>query len=114
DKMLEAREQCPLLQHIVYDDPRGLRNYSEPGLMSFEALLERGGEFRKAHPGHVEKAMASIAADEPAAMFYTSGTTGKPKGVVLSHHSLIDRALVIQDLEGLTDEEDVLAYLPPA
>src|SRR5690606_27458521 len=114
DKMLEARETCPALQTTVYDDPRGLRNYLEDGLLSFEALLELGKKFKQEHPEHVAKAKASVKPDEPAAMFYTSGTTGKPKGVVLTHHALIDRALVIQDLERLTDREDVLAYLPPA
>ncbi|HLT99715.1 MAG TPA: AMP-binding protein [Burkholderiaceae bacterium] len=114
DKMLEARETCPALQTTVYDDPRGLRNYVEDGLLSFEALLELGKKFKQEHPEHVAKAKASVKPDEPAAMFYTSGTTGKPKGVVLTHHALIDRALVIQDLERLTDREDVLAYLPPA
>ncbi|HLV29485.1 MAG TPA: AMP-binding protein, partial [Burkholderiaceae bacterium] len=45
DKMLEAQESCPILRHIVYDDPRGLRNYTDEGLLSFEGLLERGREF---------------------------------------------------------------------
>lgn len=114
DKMLEAQGSCPALRHIVYDDPRGLRNYVEEGLLSFEALVEMGREFLLAHPDYVSQAKEAVQADEPAAMFYTSGTTGKPKGVVLTHHALIDRALVIQELEGLTDKEDVLAYLPPA
>ncbi len=77
-------------------------------------LADTGREFLAAHPRHVADATASVRPDEPAAMFYTSGTTGKPKGVVLTHHALIDRAIVIQQLEGLTDREDVLAYLPPA
>src|SRR5690606_19434904 len=114
DKMLEAQDSCPALRHIVYDDPRGLRNYVDEGLLSFEALVETGREFLLAHPGYVSQAKEAVQADEPAAMFYTSGTTGKPKGVVLTHHALIDRARVIQELEGLTDKEDVLAYLPPA
>ena len=114
DKMLEVRPECPALRYIVYDDPRGLRNYRVEGLMSFEALAERGRDFLAANPRHVAEATASVRPDEPAAMFYTSGTTGKPKGVVLTHSALIDRALVIQKLEGLTDREDVLAYLPPA
>ncbi len=114
DKMLEAREECPALKHVVYDDPRGLRNYLDEGLMSYESLLELGRDFLAANPEHVNQAKNGLSPDEPAAMFYTSGTTGKPKGVVLTHHALIDRALVIQELEGLTDREDVLAYLPPA
>jgi Long-chain acyl-CoA synthetases (AMP-forming) len=114
DKMLEAQDSCPALRYIVYNDPRGLRNYVHEGLMSFERLLGHGEEFAAAHPEHVRRAAAALKPDEPAAMFYTSGTTGKPKGVVLTHHALIDRALVVQELEHLTDREDVLAYLPPA
>lgn len=114
DKMLEAAEHCPTLSHVVYDDPRGLRNYHQEQLLSFERLLELGREYAAGHPSHVADATAAIRPDDAAAMFYTSGTTGKPKGVMLSHHALIDRALAIQELENLTDREDVLAYLPPA
>jgi len=114
DKMMEVREQCPALAHIVYDDPRGLRHYSDAMLLSYEALLAQGEAHRAAQPAYVTDAAAAVAPDDTAAMFYTSGTTGKPKGVVLTHNALIDRARAVAEMENLTDQEDVLAYLPPA
>ncbi|MFJ1300521.1 AMP-dependent synthetase/ligase [Pseudomonadota bacterium AL_CKDN230030165-1A_HGKHYDSX7] len=114
DKMLEVRAQCPALTHVVYDDPRGLRHYADPLLKSFDQLLEQGHAHAQAHPDFHERAVAAVQPHDPAAMFYTSGTTGKPKGVVLTHHALIDRARAVSEMERLTDTEDVLAYLPPA
>ncbi len=108
DKLLEIRPQCPNLAHVWYDDPRGLRNYSEPGLASVDALL--------AAPAAdvFDAAVAAGQADDVAAMFFTSGTTGNPKGVVHTHFTLLDRAQAGARFDKLTDKEEVLAYLPPA
>ena len=114
DKLMEVRDQCPALSTIVYDDPRGLRHYTDAMLLSYDALIEQGRRHAQAHPDHVRAAAAAVTPDDTAAMFYTSGTTGKPKGVVLTHNALIDRAQAVAALEKLTDREDVLAYLPPA
>ncbi len=114
DKMLEVREDCPALKHVVYDDPRGMRNYHDPMLLSFETLEQTGRQHADKHPDFYLQTARGVQPDDTAAMFYTSGTTGKPKGVVLTHHALIDRARAVAEMEGLGDREDVLAYLPPA
>ncbi len=114
DKLLEIRGQCPGLARIWYDDPRGLRNYDEPGLASLDALLEAGRAHDHAHPGLFDAEVAKGQADDVAAMFFTSGTTGNPKGVVHTHFSLLDRAAAGKNFDRLTEAEEVLAYLPPA
>ncbi len=114
DKMLEMREQCPQLAHIWYDDPRGLRNYAEPGLASFEQVIEQGRAFAKAQPDFFTAQVERGQADDVAAMFFTSGTTGNPKGVVHTHATLLDRAQAGAEFDKLTANEEVLAYLPPA
>ena len=114
DKMLEIREQCPLLTRIWYDDPRGLRNYSEPGLAALDALIEAGRAHAQANPGFFDAEVAKGAPGDMAAMFFTSGTTGNPKGVVHTHFTLLDRAKAGADFDRLTEREEVLAYLPPA
>ncbi|WP_415808177.1 AMP-dependent synthetase/ligase [Bordetella muralis] len=114
DKMLEVRDQCPDLAHVIYDDPRGLRHYADPMLRSYDQLIATGQKHAEQHPGFFEASVATVRPHDAAAMFYTSGTTGKPKGVVLTHHALIDRARAVAEMEKLTDKEDVLAYLPPA
>ena len=77
---------------IWYDDPRGLRNYNEPGLASLDALLAAGRAHDAAQPGFFDAEVAAGRPDDVAAMFFTSGTTGNPKGVVHTHFTLLDRA----------------------
>jgi long-chain acyl-CoA synthetase len=114
DKLLEIRGQCPQLSQLIYDDPRGLRNYAEAGLQSLDALLETGRAFAAAQPGFFQGEVDQAHPDDVAAMFFTSGTTGNPKGVVHTHNSLLDRAKAGADFDRLTSGEEVLAYLPPA
>jgi long-chain acyl-CoA synthetase len=114
DKLLEIRARCPQLAAIYYDEPRGLRNYREPGLQALDALLAAGERVAGASPGLFREEVERGAPDDVAAMFFTSGTTGQPKGVVHTHRSLIDRAKAGQEFDRLTEREEVLAYLPPA
>lgn len=114
DKLLELRPQCPQLGRLWFDDPRGLRHYREPGLESLDALAEAGRAWDAQHPGFFEAQVAATQPDDVAALFFTSGTTGNPKGVVHSHHTLIDRARAGATFDRLSSAEEVLAYLPPA
>ncbi len=114
DKLLELRETCPGLVRIWYDEPRGLRNYDEPGLQALDALLEAGRAWDTAHAGFFDAQVGQAQPDDVAAMFFTSGTTGNPKGVVHTHSTLLDRASAGARFDKLTEHEEVLAYLPPA
>jgi long-chain acyl-CoA synthetase len=114
DKLLEIQPDCAGLAHIYFDDPRGLRNYQQAGLVSLSDVQKQGQQFAKQSPGFFDKQVASTHADDVAAMFFTSGTTGNPKGVVHTHRSLLDRAKAGADFDQLTENEEVLAYMPPA
>jgi long-chain acyl-CoA synthetase len=114
DKLLEILPQCPALKHLYYDDPRGLRHYDQPELSSYEKLLERGRAADQRNPGWLDAEIAKGSGSDTAALFFTSGTTGTPKGVVLTYTNLIERSRVVAQWEGITDEDVVLAFMPPA
>ena len=114
DKLLEIRGSCPGLTNIVFDEPRGLRNYNEPGLVPLDQLIETGKAFAAKQPAWFKSEVEKVKPGDVAAMFFTSGTTGNPKGVVHTHNTLLDRARAGADFDKLTSSEEVLAYLPPA
>ena len=114
DKLLSLMPQCATLAHFVYDDPRGLRNYSQPALMAYEQLTTLGREFNASNPTYFRDQIAQGKPDDIAVMLYTSGTTGKPKGVSHTHAALIHTANVLVDFDGITEDDNLLCYLPMA
>src|SRR5262252_7203122 len=112
DKMLEAKPQVPTLEHIYYDDPRGLRNYE--GVTSIDRLLEIGREYDRAHPDFFDAELAKGSAEDVSIMLYTSGTTGKPKGVRQTHRAFIVSAQGGCTFDKLGPEDSILSYLPMA
>jgi long-chain acyl-CoA synthetase len=114
DKLLHVRAGCPRLEYVIYDDPRGMRAYHESFLLSLDDLMERGRTFAAAHPTFLDDEIAKGAPDDVAIICYTSGTTGTPKGAMLSHWNLISVARIASEREGLRADDEALAYLPMA
>ena len=112
DKLLEILPRCPTVRCIVYDKDRGMRHYTRPELVSYDALLQQGRDLVAAK-GDASQTENAGNREDAAFLFFTSGTTGPAKGVVLSHGALIDRARVAAATESLKDTDVAMAYLPP-
>jgi long-chain acyl-CoA synthetase len=112
DKLLEAAPQVATLKHIYYDDPRGLRNYD--AVTSYEELTRTGREHDRAHPDFYDGENAKGRADDVSIMLYTSGTTGKPKGVRQTHAAFIAAAKGGCEFDKLGPDDSILSYLPMA
>ena len=114
DKVLALREQLPELRWIVYDDPRGMHQYRDERLLAYAEVQARGREFGQAHPGYVESEIARGDGEELAMIAYTSGTTGSPKGAMLTHANVLATAVAFLGAEPLRADDEYLAYLPMA
>jgi long-chain acyl-CoA synthetase len=114
DKFLELREKLPGIERIIYWDPKGLKNYDEPLLLSFSDVLKAGAEYEKSHPGLFEENISKIKPDDIAFIYYTSGTTGLPKGARLSHRALVTTAGAFLDRFPLTEKDDLISNFPAA
>jgi long-chain acyl-CoA synthetase len=116
DKALEVKDQLPELRRIVYLEPRGVRRYPDPALLSWEELLTLGRGHRDTHRGLLDELAAQVADDEVVTLIYTSGTTGPPKGAMLTVANIDFAIKVLVDgggfFEAAGPEDITLSYLP--
>jgi long-chain acyl-CoA synthetase len=114
DKILAVKDRLPLLEAVIFLDPSGLRHYDQPFLLDYATVQQRGREFARDRPGFFRGEVENGRGSDVAIILYTSGTTARPKGVVLSFDNIITTARNAIAFEGLTEREEVLAYLPMA
>lgn len=114
DKLIECRERSPGLEQVLYDDPRGLRHYNQPFLRSLDAVQELGRSRSGKQPDFIEREIGEGNSSDVAIMLYTSGTTGKPKGVCITHAALINAARGGCGFDRLSADDEILSYLPMA
>ena len=114
DKILEMKDKLPAVELVLYDDPKGMRHYDYPFLLSLDRVQELGLRFAAEHEGFWEAESGKGRASDLAIINYTSGTTGFPKGVMISHGALISTARSFLEIEPLDERDEIMAYLPMA
>jgi long-chain acyl-CoA synthetase len=114
DKMLSLKQKIPNIEYIIYNDPKGMRSYTEPSLTAFDDVQDLGRKFGEKNPNYFEDEINKGTANDLAVICYTSGTTGNPKGVLLPYHAVVNAARCFVEFEGLAENEEIMAYLPMA
>ncbi len=114
DKLLALKKEIPKIEYIFYDDPKGMRNYTEPFLMAFNHVKELGRKFDSENPDYFMGEVNKGKPEDLAVICYTSGTTGNPKGVMLLHEAVVNAAKGFIEFDGLTEKEETMAYMPMA
>jgi len=114
DKVLDVQDQLTQFERMIYLDPRGMRKYDHAALDQYSAVQDMGRKARDKHIKELEARQAKLDYDSTGVMLYTSGTTGKPKGVVLSNRNIIETAKSSSAFDKLRQTDDILAYLPMA
>ncbi len=112
DKVLEVKGQLPLLKKIIVTDMKGLRRYKEPMIMSFEAVEEVGREAEEKDPQRYYHTVEQVRPEDVAIMVYTSGTTGPPKGAMLSQDNIVNFLKAQNRAIPQFETDEVVSYLP--
>ncbi len=114
DKVIEIQENLHQVKHILYTDKRGMRKYDHSQMNALDDLMAEGSAGHARFDAELDRRIAEIDYDGTCVMLYTSGTTGKPKGVVLSNRNVIESAKNSAEFDHLNRNEDILSYLPMA
>jgi len=114
DKVIEVQDRIHHIEHVAYLDKRGMRKYDHSRMNALEDIVAEGRAGHHRYEGELDKRIAELGYDQTCVMLYTSGTTGKPKGVVLSNRNIIETSRASVEFDRLTHNEEVLAYLPMA
>lgn len=112
DKALSIIDECPKLEKIIWDDPKGMRNYSQDCLISLKQVQDLGREMEKEQPNLFAELIEQGTGSEVALLFYTSGTTSLPKGALLSHNNMLTMGKALMAVDPCTENDDYVSYLP--
>ncbi|MEW6448200.1 MAG: AMP-binding protein [Bacillota bacterium] len=114
DKILEIKQELPAVKKVIYYDPKGMKGYHDPLLLEFEAVEAMGEELHRKSPALFEEMVRRGRADDLAIIAYTSGTTGFPKGAMMSHKNMLSMAQNLLSVDPLDAKSEFLSFLPLA
>ncbi|MBP2673224.1 MAG: AMP-dependent synthetase and ligase [Deltaproteobacteria bacterium] len=114
DKILDMKEQLPKVRFIIYSDPKGMRGYQDPHLLDFREVQNSGRDLERREPGVYERNVEGTRIDDMAFICYTSGTTGFPKGAMLSFRNLLSMASNLIEVDPKFEKDEFVSFLPLA
>ncbi|MBW1782188.1 MAG: AMP-binding protein [Deltaproteobacteria bacterium] len=112
DKVLDIKEKCPLVQKVIVDDPKGMRNYDDPILLYFRDVQKQGRELHEKEPGLFEEMWRKVTPDDVGMINYTSGTTGLPKGSMITQKNMYSVARAQDSVDAAKDSFEYISFLP--
>jgi len=112
DKCLTLKDRCPKLKRMIWDDPKGMRNYNHPFLISLQEVMRIGKELDQKEPGLFEDMIMKGQGDDVCLLFYTSGTTALPKGALLTHYNMLTMGRNLMKVDPCFEKDDFVSYLP--
>jgi long-chain acyl-CoA synthetase len=112
DKILEVQDRLPFLERIVYTDRKGMRRYGERRLIYFKEVEDLGRRYEASHHADFEQAVEAVRETDVALISYTSGTTGFPKGALLTHKNMLTMALSLHEVDPKYESDEFVSFLP--
>jgi len=112
DKVLDIKEKCPLVQKVIVDDPKGMRRYDDPILLYFKDIQKQGRELNEKEPHLFEEMWRKVTPDDVGMINYTSGTTGLPKGSMITQKNMYSVAKAQDDVDAAEDSFEYISFLP--